>query len=726
MKTSSRSFSPRAAFTCSAFRALLTIGLGVSGVAAGSRAADITWNNPGADLFSNPNDWSTGTVPGTGDQAIIANGGTPTIQNGDAFTVNYLTLTSGGLTQSGGSLISSNTGTPIRIGSNTVNSATPTTATFTQTAGTLTSAQRLYFADGMTSTSNVVTATAAIGGTVSAADYIVIGRQGGTATVGVTGTLQKTTNINRIIIGDGAFGNGTLNVSGNGVVTTTTGFDIANGNGSTGVVTLTNNASLTTSSNGVNNALVVGGGNGGGTGNGTLNVRDSASVNTTAAELWIGNGTGSVGTLNQSGGTLTVGNWLAVGRLAGGSGTLNLSGGTINKTGTNASHLTLGSGANATGTINQTGGSLQSLAGTGTMFLGESGTGNYNMSGGTATIADGVVFGSASGGTGTLTLQAATGGVGGDEVFTTSTITMGNAGAGAATVLLNGGTLSTAGFLPGAGTGPKVIDFNGGTLQATAASTAFLGGAAVTAYVDAGGARIDTNGNAVTIATPLTSLTAPGADGGLTKLGAGTLTLSGANSYLGTTTVSAGALAVNGSIGSASSPAGAVTVATAGTLSGIGMLAVGASNVVINGTLAPGATPTAGDLGTLTISTAGALTLTGTAVTQFDLATTGNDLITAAGARLTLGGILALNLGTGVTTGTFALFNGLAAVPTGTFSSVTGVPANEQATFSYAGGTYSLSLAAVPEPSTWALGAFGMAGMAAVWVRRRLRAQLAA
>ena len=53
-------------------------------------------------------------------------------------------------------------------------------------------------------------------------------------------------------------------------------------------------------------------------------------------------------------------------------------------------------------------------------------------------------------------------------------------------------------------------------------------------------ATFDTNGQNININMPLASEGGP--DGGITKIGAGTLTLSGANSYTGTTTVGEGVL----------------------------------------------------------------------------------------------------------------------------------------------------------------------------------------
>ncbi|MDZ4782669.1 MAG: autotransporter-associated beta strand repeat-containing protein [Planctomycetia bacterium] len=83
----------------------------------------------------------------------------------------------------------------------------------------------------------------------------------------------------------------------------------------------------------------------------------------------------------------------------------------------------------------------------------------------------------------------------------------------------------------------------------------------------AGGAVIDTNGQSVAFAAGIGNSntgTSGLSDGGLAKIGLGTLTLSGANTYTGTTRVSAGTLQLNGATGSLSTTSG-LTFAGPGT-----------------------------------------------------------------------------------------------------------------------------------------------------------------
>ena len=142
-----------------------------------------------------------------------------------------------------------------------------------------------------------------------------------------------------------------------------------------------------------------------------------------------------------------------------------------------------------------------------------------------------------------------------------------------------GGVLRVGYFIMyGADTG--TINLNGGTIKAYSNSaiekagiaSSFLGGnsssanwANITVRVLAGGARFDTDGNSRQVNTALLSGVAAGeADGGLTKLGAGTLTLTGANGYNGPTRLEGGTLTFNSARpdGDIEFPAAALTACT--------------------------------------------------------------------------------------------------------------------------------------------------------------------
>jgi autotransporter-associated beta strand protein len=114
---------------------------------------------------------------------------------------------------------------------------------------------------------------------------------------------------------------------------------------------------------------------------------------------------------------------------------------------------------------------------------------------------------------------------------------------------LNGGVISTFGVVTVNNTGARAFNFNGGTLRAIADNPTFfsLGTGNATANVRNGGAIIDTVGFNVAIPYLLRHSTIAGdnaIDGGLTKLGAGTLTLSASNTYSGSTTISNGTLII--------------------------------------------------------------------------------------------------------------------------------------------------------------------------------------
>ncbi len=135
--------------------------------------------------------------------------------------------------------------------------------------------------------------------------------------------------------------------------------------------------------------------------------------------------------------------------------------------------------------------------------------------------------------------------------------------------------------------------------------------------------------------------------------GSGIWTLSGANTYTGSTAVSAGTLLINGSTHANS----AVTVAAGGTLGGTGTV-YGAVSIAAGGTLAPGAN----GVGTLNLANAGtaALTLNGNTITT--------DVSAVAGIcdTIAIAGTLVLN---GVNT--FALAFPAGTPPEGTYTLMT-------------------------------------------------------
>ncbi|HEX7655256.1 MAG TPA: sulfatase-like hydrolase/transferase, partial [Verrucomicrobiae bacterium] len=155
---------------------------------------------------------------------------------------------------------------------------------------------------------------------------------------------------------------------------------------------------------------------------------------------------------------------------------------------------------------------------------------------------------------------------------------------GNGTYNLNGGILYLRAITNAHTGGTAVFNFNGGVLKPVASSTFFLPNQ-FSANVQAGGAIIDTTNWNVTIAQNLAA-----AGGGLTKWGSGILTLTGTNTYSGSTVISNGTLLINGW----NSGAGDVNVAN-GTLGGTGIVA-GVVNLLAAGGLAPGANALVGSL----------------------------------------------------------------------------------------------------------------------------------
>jgi len=247
-------------------------------------------------------------------------------------------------------------------------------------------------------------------------------------------------------------------------------------------------------------------------------------------------------------------------------------------------------------------------------------------------------------------------------------------GASSASVYnLNGGTLSVPKVISTSTSGTRVFNFNGGTLKAeTAGASFFAAGVANVANVRGFGAVIDSTNLNISIGQPLVHSTITGdalTDGGLNKVGVGTLTLNGTNIYNGRTIVSNGTLALGGTGSIASSGklivsagalldvsavSGGFVLGAAQTLSGNG--AVNGA-VVVNGTIAPGLS--LGTMSTLTLSNSPVLN--GQTLMQIDRngGTPLNDQIVLPTGTFNYGGTLTVtNVGASLQAGdTFQLFS---------------------------------------------------------------------
>ena len=143
-----------------------------------------------------------------------------------------------------------------------------------------------------------------------------------------------------------------------------------------------------------------------------------------------------------------------------------------------------------------------------------------------------------------------------------------------------------------------------------------------------------------------------------TKVGTGTLTLTGNNTYTGDTGVSAGTLVVNNTAGSGTG-SGVVTVSGGAMLAGTGTIG-GIVSVAPGGILAPGNSSP----GLLTLNSD--LSLDDASVLQFQLGTS-SDQVSVAG-DLTLGGTLNISDAGGFGPGIYTLFTYAGALSVGTLT----------------------------------------------------------
>ncbi|HTQ39316.1 MAG TPA: autotransporter-associated beta strand repeat-containing protein [Pirellulales bacterium] len=300
---------------------------------------------------------------------------------------------------------------------------------------------------------------------------------------------------------------------------------------------------------------------GNGSTNGTVTI---SSGTATAMTLSIGgNGPTTAGgeqVTVSTGGTLSVYDTITVGDQN--NATLNISGGTVQ-----AYNIILGdtvyspSATNYTGTINFTSGTLmvsQIALGAGTPSNWTSG-GTMNWSGGTLRAAAQLAINvpiSMSGSAGTIDTNGFNGTISG-AISGNTAITKIGSGILALTASNNysGGTILTAGELgissdaniDGSGSS---ITFNGGLLQINGTSLVTLNSHVVNWSTFNGGFDIANSANTFTVSQNI------GGNGSFTKAGAGTLVLSGMNSYSGGTILTGGVLSVSddSNLGAVGSP----------------------------------------------------------------------------------------------------------------------------------------------------------------------------
>ena len=211
---------------------------------------------------------------------------------------------------------------------------------------------------------------------------------------------------------------------------------------------------------------------------------------------------------------------------------------------------------------------------TGTLVVGRRGNGTFShVRGGTVTISGALRIADDVGVNGTYELFAGTVSAADEYIgvyntgsfrqvagtnIVSNTLQLGvNSGSGflgRGSYTLEGGVLQTGRVAKGAGL--ATFNFKGGTLQARTDSAIFMQGL-TNAYVEPGGAKIDSNGHNITIAQPLSA--GLNGNGGLTKLGNGTLTLTNttaAHSFGGGVNLNGGVLSVssNAALANASNP----------------------------------------------------------------------------------------------------------------------------------------------------------------------------
>ena len=637
------------------------------------------------------------------------------------------------------------------------------------------------------------------GGSWNNSGDLIVGNAGnGTLTIGGSGTVTGSTNglLGAAVLGNQTGSAGTVTMSGGSWINSG---DLIVGNNGTGALTITSG----TLSNGYNNIGAAIGYLTGSTGSVTMSggtwINDGyllvGSSGTGSMAMSggimssyggsIGDSAGSTGSMTVSGGIWS-NNELYVGYS--GTGTLTISGTGTVSVGGGAGPVTIASQAGSVGTLNfgTNGGSAGTLS-AGTIAFG-SGAGVINFNQTNATTLSGSISGNGTVnqlGTGTTTLTG-NNSYTGTTTISAGTLQIGNGGASGTlgttnvidngTLALNrsdvvtlGNTISGTGAFIQKGTGTTTLTGNNSYTGTTTISAGTLqignGGASgtlgTTNVIDNGTLALNRS-DVVTLGNTISGT------GAFIQKGTGTTTLTGNNSYTGTTTISAGTLKLGAGASLASTNINLGTMASQGTLdltgkssgytvatnqalSGSGSVTMAASQTL---TIASGANLAPGNNGSGVLTVNGSLTLATNSSTSMEVTGTnaagasgGFDQIAVKLGNFSAGGTLTINISglvlssTPITDNIFSYSNGGSWNSAQNFFSVvlTGLYPGTMA-YTSAGTTWSwqstfgnetdsvslnmttgvLTMTAVPEPSTYALFGLGALTLAVAYGRRRV------
>ena len=601
--------------------------LTIYGTAAGELGPQY---NAGTILASDTVQLNDGATVG-GSNNLVANGTLLFNQS----TGNLLTISN---TVSGnGTLTLQNSGTLQLSGTAPSTRFIPLNMTINANSGSLITPVVSGTQNGIIQLGQSGTGTLNVAGGFVTSNNLLVGQGNGEGTINVSsGTLSPTAFLT---LGGTGGGSGTLNVTGglvggSGVLNMGNGIYLGRSGSSSGLITVTGGRVSTLAD------LRIGE-----LGSGTVSITNGYFR---ANNTNVGSGTTSVGLLSVgTSGTADMRGFLSLGGTSSGAGlgTLTVNGGLIAVRGGS-----LGAQAGTLGTVTVTSGTwLNNASGIGgaptaSLTIGGSGTGSVTINNGGYVVVSGTL---SRGANGTLTLnQGGTLQIGGISdnananrfmVASTGTIGSGTSGVlvgdldfagtlkfaqnsngpsptstyngtlsgagdlvktGSGTLLLGGtntytgGTTLVAGFLSlnsanAIGT-TGTISFEGGTLQATSNNTTDYSAR----FSDAANQKyaIDSNGENLTLASDLTSV-----GGTFTKAGAGTVTLTGANTFTSGTVQagllegSAASLATSGTFGAGgltqvTFASGAANESWAGRMFGTGTFAkTGAGTLTLTG-----------------------------------------------------------------------------------------------------------------------------------------------